>query len=81
MNPRGNNKSYKELIKFVDDRPGHDYRYAVNFDKISSSLGWSPQINFEVGIKETINWYIENSDWWESIRNNKYKLERLGQVK
>ena len=81
LKPRENRESYSKLIKFVDDRPGHDYRYAVDFNKITSSLGWSPQINFEAGIKETIKWYIENSSWWESIISNKYKLERLGQTK
>jgi len=81
LKPRENRGSYSKLIKFVDDRPGHDYRYAVDFNKITSSLGWSPQINFEAGIKETIKWYIENSSWWESIISNKYKLERLGQTK
>ena len=74
LKPRENRESYSKLIKFVDDRPGHDYRYAVDFNKITSSLGWSPQINFEAGIKETIKWYIENSSWWESIISNKYKL-------
>ena len=56
------NKS-EDLIEFVDDRPGHDYRYSVNFDKISNTLGWSPQISFNIGIRETIEWYIQNKDW------------------
>ena len=81
LKPRKCRSSYSKLIEFVDDRPGHDYRYAVNFDKIRNSLGWSPQINFETGIRETINWYIENSNWWKNIIKNKYKLERLGRAK
>ena len=81
LSPRKNGEPYNKLIEFVNDRPGHDYRYAVNFDKLSTSLGWLPQINFESGIKDTISWYIENSDWWETIIKNKYKLERLGHSK
>ena len=73
--------SYGELIEFVEDRPGHDYRYAVDFSKINSLLGWSPKIDFESGLKETVKWYVENYGWWKSIINNKYKLERLGKSK
>jgi len=70
----------KNLIDFVEDRPGHDFRYAVNCNKISSSLGWSPKISFNKGIKDTVNWYLNNADWIKNI-NNKYSFERLGQIK
>ena len=79
--PRQDGIPYSKLIEFVEDRPGHDYRYAVNIEKISTLLGWEPKVEFEVGIRETINWYIENYDWWEKIINKKYKLERLGKKK
>jgi dTDP-glucose 4,6-dehydratase len=81
LNPRGNNKSYKELIKFVDDRPGHDYRYAVNCNKISNTLEWNAQISFDDGIEKTVKWYVDHSDWWGKIIEKKYNLERLGTVK
>lgn len=54
-------------IDFVGDRLGHDLRYSVNYNKISSELGYSPSINFEIGIIETINWFIENKSWWENL--------------
>ena len=57
-------KNYKNLIKFVKDRPGHDERYAINPRKIKKEVGWSPKILFNQGLKETIHWYIENKDWW-----------------
>ena len=52
--------TYKDLIEFVDDRPGHDRRYAMDITKISSSLGWEPKETFETGIKKTVEWYLEN---------------------
>jgi len=54
-------------IKFISDRPGHDWRYAVNDSKIQSELGWKPETDFKSGIKATINWYLENRDWWEPL--------------
>lgn len=59
------NKS-EEIIEFVKDRPGHDFRYSLDISKIEK-LGWKPKINFEDGIKKTISWYKENKDWWESV--------------
>ena len=53
-------ESYKELIKFVDDRPGHDMRYAMDISKIKSELGWTPKETFKTGIKKTVKWYLEN---------------------
>ena len=63
--PRKNNISYKELIEFVKDRPGHDFRYAINADKIKNELDWKPSESFETGIEKTINWYLSNKVWWE----------------
>lgn len=73
-------KSYKELITFVTDRPGHDFRYAIDSSKLKNELNWVPKETFETGIKQTINWYLENQTWWQDIQNNSYQQERLGVV-
>ncbi|WP_199621721.1 dTDP-glucose 4,6-dehydratase [Paenibacillus alkalitolerans] len=62
------NKS-ENLIRFVDDRPGHDRRYAICSRKIQTELGWKPQYDFESGLEETVNWYIDNREWWKRIQN------------
>jgi dTDP-glucose 4,6-dehydratase len=61
------------LIRYVKDRPGHDFRYAMDFSKIESTLGWKPLINFEEGIEKTIRWYLNNKPWWEKILSGDYK--------
>ena len=76
--PKKNSDSYKGLISFVKDRPGHDFRYAIDATKINSKLGWYPKESFESGLEKTIKWYIENADWWESIFKNKIIQKRLG---
>ena len=76
--PRQNNKQYNELITFVTDRPGHDFRYAIDTSKIRKDLNWSPIENFETGIAKTIAWYLKNEKWWQSIQDNSYNQERLG---
>jgi dTDP-glucose 4,6-dehydratase len=65
--------SSEKLITFIKDRPGHDKRYAVDANKINKELGWKPSITFEEGLDKTIEWYINNSDWLESIASGKYK--------
>jgi dTDP-glucose 4,6-dehydratase len=60
------------LIKYVQDRPGHDRRYAMNANKLTDQLGWEPAMNFEDGIDQTIKWYIENEDWWRKIKTGEY---------
>ena len=57
----------EELIYFVEDRPGHDLRYGVDSSKIRDKLGWKPQYTFEEGLKNTINWYVSNENWWKPI--------------
>ncbi len=57
----------EELITFVKDRPGHDRRYAIDYSKLSTELGWEPEYSFERGIEKTINWYLDNKSWWEKI--------------
>lgn len=66
------------LIHFVQDRPGHDARYAIDAAKIEADLGWKPLETFETGIEKTVQWYLNNRDWWQSILNNTYRGERLG---
>lgn len=61
------------LIKYVKDRPGHDKRYAIDASKIKSQLGFEPEYTFEKGIEETINWYLDNKDWWEKIISGEYQ--------
>lgn len=69
---------YKDQISFVTDRPGHDFRYAIDASKIEKELGWTPEETFETGIKRTIQWYLDNIDWCEAVTKNNYSLERLG---
>lgn len=66
-------KKSEKLIKFVKDRPGHDRRYAIDNSKITSELGWEPAYTFEQGIQETIQWYINNTEWIENIVSGDYK--------
>lgn len=63
----------EEMIEFVEDRLGHDFRYAIDFSKAERELGWRPQIDFSKGLAETISWYKENATWWEKIIANKSK--------
>ena len=79
--PLKSGRSYSEQIIFVDDRPGHDFRYSIDTSKIEMELGWQPEESFETGIKKTILWYLENQIWWEKIQKMKYKQERLGKIK
>lgn len=67
------NSVNESLINFVKDRKGHDKRYAIDPDKIRKDLGWQPETSFEVGIKKTIDWYLENKSWTENITNGQYK--------
>lgn len=70
--------SYKELITFVKDRPGHDRRYAIDASKIELELGWVPQETFETGLRKTVQWYLDNDEWWQSVLTGDYRLGRLG---
>ena len=78
--PREDGRSFSELIDFVKDRPGHDFRYAINADKIKRDLDWSPKESFDSGIRKTIHWYLDNHSWWQSIQNKTYRQERLGVI-
>jgi dTDP-glucose 4,6-dehydratase len=70
--------SYKELITYVQDRPGHDYRYAIDNKKILNQLGWNPKKSFKSGMQNTVEWYLNNLTWSENIQNSSYKHEHLG---
>jgi dTDP-glucose 4,6-dehydratase len=63
----------ESLMKFVTDRPGHDRRYAIDATKLCTELGWSPKYNFDTGIEQTINWYLNNREWWENIISGEYQ--------
>lgn len=71
--------SYLELITYVTDRPGHDRRYAIDAGKIERELGWVPEESFETGLRKTVNWYLNNQTWWQSVLDGSYRLERLGE--
>ncbi|MEK7449485.1 MAG: dTDP-glucose 4,6-dehydratase [Planctomycetota bacterium] len=62
----------ESLIQYVKDRPGHDRRYALNISKIKRELGWQPKYKFEEGLRKTIQWYLENRDWWQRIKTGEY---------
>jgi dTDP-glucose 4,6-dehydratase len=79
MRPRAN-EAYRELIAFVDDRPGHDTRYAIDCSKIERELGWRPNETFESGLRKTVAWYLDNPSWWQAIRSGAYRGERLGRI-
>ncbi|PKG82232.1 dTDP-glucose 4,6-dehydratase [Colwellia sp. 75C3] len=74
----GNKHGFEGLIEFVTDRPGHDVRYAIDASKIERELGWKPEETFESGIKTTVEWYLNNKDWWSRVLDGSYTLERLG---
>ncbi|MBQ9452557.1 MAG: dTDP-glucose 4,6-dehydratase [Desulfovibrio sp.] len=64
---------YAGLITFVTDRPGHDFRYAIDCSCIAAALGWKPQYDFDSGLRETVRWYLDNSDWVEHVRSGAYR--------
>jgi len=67
--PRDDGSSYAELIHFVSDRPGHDFRYAINAGKIERELGWKPLETFSSGLRQTVNWYLDNDLWWRDQKS------------
>ena len=76
--PRSPHRPHERLIAFVEDRPGHDLRYAMDDAKLRHELGWRPTESLETGLRKTVRWYLDNRAWWEPIRNGRYRGERLG---
>ena len=76
-----NIESFKELINFVTDRPGHDLRYAIDSSKMFKDLSWKPSISFEEGLLSTVKWYLDNEWWWKPIIEKTYSGQRLGNKK
>ena len=67
LQPRSDKHSYREQISFVSDRPGHDFRYAIDATKLKTELGWSQQESFETGLEKTVRWYLARRDWWQPL--------------
>ncbi len=76
--PRPDGRPYAEQIAFVQDRPGHDHRYAIDASKIKTELGWTPEVTFEEGIELTVAWYLQNEAWWRPILEKRDPLARRG---
>ena len=73
LKPNEKGNSYRELITYVKDRPGHDKRYAINSEKISQEIGWTPKENFESGISKTVYWYLENISWLKELMSEEFR--------
>jgi len=69
---------HADLITFVGDRLGHDFRYAIDASKIKRELGWSASVTVEAGLAQTVRWYLDNEDWWRAILDGGYRPDRLG---
>ncbi len=78
LRPRADGKSYAAQIAFVTDRPGHDFRYAIDCTRIEEELGWSQSQTFETGLLKTVAWFLDNESWWRAILDRQYAGERLG---
>lgn len=76
MHPGG--APHDRLIRFVTDRPGHDFRYAIDASKIRRELGWTPSVTLDEGLRRTVAWYLDNVDWWQAIEARGHRQERLG---
>ncbi|MBL4762770.1 MAG: GDP-mannose 4,6-dehydratase, partial [Gammaproteobacteria bacterium] len=71
-------KQFADLITYVADRPGHDQRYAIDANKIQQELGWTPSETFDTGLAKTIDWYLNNKEWCDHVKDGSYQGERLG---
>jgi len=78
--PQSPHRPHRSLITFVEDRPGHDLRYAIDDAKLRREFAWHPHESLETGLAKTVRWYLENRDWWEPIRSGVYRGERLGRL-
>ena len=78
LQPSDDGHSYRGQIAFVADRPGHDFRYAIDCSKLERELGWHATESFETGMEKTVRWYLDNRSWWQAIQSGAYRGERLG---
>jgi len=78
LHPRAGGAPHAELITFVRDRPGHDFRYAIDASKIKRELGFEPSVDFDTGLERTVAWYLANEVWWRPLVERQYGGERLG---
>lgn len=78
--PQSSYRPHESLIKFVEDRKGHDFRYAIDCSKITQELGWKPIESFETGLRKTVKWYLENEGWWRRIVDGSYKTNNAAIV-
>ena len=78
--PGSRHRPHEKLISFVQDRPGHDQRYAIDASKIRRELGWEPKETFATGLRKTVQWYLDNKAWCETVQSRGYRRERLGLV-
>lgn len=76
--PESPYRPHADMISLVEDRPGHDFRYAVDSSKIQEELGWRPRLSFEAGLRRTVTWYLANRSWWEPLYEVRHGRERLG---
>ncbi len=76
MHPEGT--PHASLISFVTDRPGHDFRYAIDASKVRAELGWEPSVTLDEGLRRTVAWFLGNRDWWQAIQARGHKVERIG---
>jgi dTDP-glucose 4,6-dehydratase len=72
------NTQHSTLITYVKDRPGHDRRYAIDATKMATELNWKPQETFETGLRKTVQWYLDNEQWWQNVLSGSYQLARIG---
>ncbi len=78
LRPKAGSESYADAIEFVTDRPGHDFRYAIDSSKIERDLGWQPVETFETGLLKTIQWYLQNEGWWRPLLQDRSAVQRQG---
>jgi dTDP-glucose 4,6-dehydratase len=76
LRPQG--APHERLITFVEDRPGHDLRYAIDPSRIREELGWQPSVTLEEGLRRTVEWYLRNEDWWRPLLDRQGVGQRLG---